>query len=99
MQVFDVPLADIIDSAVNARSVAAVPDADVALMRSIQSVGLLEPGLVTDTILPDRFVLVAGRRRVAACRALGMATIPAISVSPPEDGDGSEEKAEAFYRA
>jgi ParB family chromosome partitioning protein len=46
------------------------------LMHSIQRFGLIEPIVVTPT--DEGYLLVVGRRRLNACRRLGMSTIPAI---------------------
>ena len=46
------------------------------LMHSIQRFGLIEPIVVSPT--DDGYLLVVGRRRLEACRRLGVSTIPAI---------------------
>lgn len=50
-------------------------DGIVELAQSIDSLGLLQPVVVVEH--EDRYRLVAGNRRLAACRMLGWETIPA----------------------
>lgn len=55
-------------------------DADLSgLIRSIQTVGLLSPPILTPAAGCEkrRFVMVAGFRRIAACHRLGFSQIPA----------------------
>ena len=49
------------------------------LAASIEAIGLLHPIIVT----PDR-TLLAGRRRLEACRLLGWVEIPATVLEPPD---------------
>jgi len=60
------------------------PEAIDDLADSIREYGVLEPVLVTRN--GDRYVLVAGERRVIASRHAGMETIPAIE----REGDAEE---------
>ena len=53
------------------------------LMGSIQRYGVIEPVVVTPT--DSGYQLVVGRRRLEACRRLGMDTIPAIVRRVSED--------------
>ncbi len=48
------------------------------LARSIQEVGLLHPPLVRFLPASDQYEIIAGERRVMACRLLGYSHIPAI---------------------
>lgn len=49
------------------------------LTTSIREFGVIQPIIVTvDDAQPDRFTLVAGERRLLACRMAGLDTIPAI---------------------
>ena len=55
---------------------------DIAgLADSIDSIGLLHPIVVT----PD-WTLLAGRRRLEACRLLGWVEIPVTVLKPPDAG-------------
>jgi len=60
----------------NHRSAADDPEVE-ALASSIRKNGLQQPIGVADVAGTDRFVLVWGARRLAACRLLGMRMIPA----------------------
>ena len=64
------------------------PQADDDLLRSIRTLGLLQPievfGIDTDADHPRPFGLIAGHRRLRACRALGHTTIPAVLCAPPD---------------
>lgn len=55
---------------------AADPEAIDELARSIQEFGILEPVLVKRA--GERFVLVAGERRVTAAKRAGLDTVPAL---------------------
>ena len=59
-------------------------DALAELVQSINEVGLLQP-VVVRQIAPERYELVMGERRWRACRAAGMATIPAIVRATEDD--------------
>lgn len=48
------------------------------LAQSIGELDLLEPVVVTDSLLEGTYVLLAGQRRYYACRELGLASISAI---------------------
>lgn len=49
------------------------------LTASIREFGIIQPIIVTvDATQPDRFTLVAGERRLLACRMAGLETVPAI---------------------
>lgn len=54
------------------------PEALEALARSIRENGVLVPILVRPTSGGRKFELVAGQRRLAACRKLGLPTIPGL---------------------
>jgi small-conductance mechanosensitive channel len=58
------------------------------LAQSIASQGLLQPIVVARNPLSDRYHVVAGDLRCAACRQLGWRTIPAVVVERPEKGGG-----------
>jgi ParB family chromosome partitioning protein len=64
------------------------PEADDDLLRSIRDQGLLQPievfGIEPDADHPRPWGLIAGHRRLRACRALGHATIPAVICAPPD---------------
>lgn len=48
------------------------------LAASIREHGIIQPIIVTQGALPDRYTLVAGERRLLAARQAGLETIPAI---------------------
>jgi ParB family transcriptional regulator, chromosome partitioning protein len=49
------------------------------LATSIREFGVIQPIIVTiDPDQPDRFILVAGERRLLACRKAGLETVPAL---------------------
>jgi len=53
------------------------------LVRSVQRFGVIEPVVVTPT--DSGYKLVVGRRRLEACRRLGLQTIPAVVRRMSED--------------
>lgn len=62
----------------NVRRHAASAEEQAALEISIRELGVLQPILVRpDPDLPLRYLIIAGHRRVAAARAIGLAEIPA----------------------
>lgn len=77
-KLLDLPI-DLVDDGTNVRS-----KADAGLRKSIADVGVLQP----ITVAPaedDRFVCLYGHRRLAAARAAGLKTIPAIVEREPAD--------------
>lgn len=60
------------------------PDALTALADSIASAGLLQP-LIVRPVSDGRFQLVAGERRWRASQKAGLATVPVVIRSSPED--------------
>ena len=60
---------------------SALPD---RLVRSIRRIGLVHPPVVVRR--RNRWVLLSGWRRIQACRALGLASIPVSVLSEPDDG-------------
>ena len=63
-------------------------DAIEQLAASIAANGLLQPILVRPGAHPGRYELIAGERRLRACRALGMEAVPGI-VRPVERVDSA----------
>lgn len=83
----------------NVRRTPASAAADDGLQRSINALGLLTPILLRP-LGNDGYVVVAGRRRLAACRALGFAQIEAhIDRTLREDRDALAATAENMARA
>jgi ParB family transcriptional regulator, chromosome partitioning protein len=81
----DIPLAEIRESALPRDRTASDPAAMDELTLSIATHGLRQPIEVwqlSTPELPHRYGLIAGFRRLAAARALGMATIPAFLRKP-----------------
>jgi len=75
----DVSLGAIDISAQNTRKDLSAGEEDASLedlARSIQAHGLLQPPLLRPT-RDGRHEVIAGQRRILACRKLGLATIPA----------------------
>jgi len=50
----------------------------VELAASIQEVGIIQPLIVTQAIVPGQFTLIAGERRLQAARLAGLSAVPAI---------------------
>lgn len=67
------------------------------LVSSVRRDGVLQPILVERE--GDRFVVVAGHRRTAAARAVGLVEIPAVVVSGGEEIGWRGSFAENMYRA
>jgi len=69
----------------NPRQPRAVFDADelADLVHSIREIGVLQPVVVRPSG-PDAYELVMGERRWRACRAAGLATVPAIVRETPD---------------
>lgn len=85
----EIPIQDIIDpEADEAPTPEEMRDVE-ALARRIQSMGLLQPVVVNRTD-EGRYVLVAGRQRLLACRSLNWQHISAIvnRPKPPETKEG-----------
>jgi len=83
-----IPLDALTPDPANARTVGT----DIAdLTASIASVGLLQPILVRPREAngngAEGWAVVAGNRRVAACRALGMTEIQAVIYQPNDNGE------------
>jgi len=90
MEVRDIPLAEIRISEFNARKdlSAGTEDADIGeLADSIRERGLLSP--ITVRRANGGFELVAGQRRLLACRQLGMPSISAIVRDDLDDTDAT----------
>ncbi len=89
MQTVRVPLAAIAVSVLNTRKDLAAGGEDASLddlARSIAEQGLISPPVLRRQ--PDgRYEVVAGQRRVLACRALGLEAIPAIVRDDLSDDD------------
>ncbi|MDQ6875631.1 MAG: ParB/RepB/Spo0J family partition protein [Actinomycetota bacterium] len=54
------------------------------LVASVREIGVLQPIVVRETT-PGRYELVMGERRLRACRAAGLATVPAIIKDTPDE--------------
>lgn len=77
-KLLDLPI-DLVDDGTNVRS-----KVDADLRRSIEEVGILQP--ITVTPRPDdRYDVLYGHRRLAAARAAGLRTIPAVVQAEPAD--------------
>lgn len=61
------------------------PEALAELMRSIAQHGLLQPIVVRKKGDKGRYELIAGQRRLAACKFLGWVAVPAITREVPKD--------------
>lgn len=48
------------------------------LAQSIKEMGLLQPLVVTESNRPGRYLLIAGERRLRACKMIGLTHVPAI---------------------
>ena len=81
-ELIDVPVEQIDERRLPLRQRVAL-DRLADLMRSIQRYGLIEPVVVTP--FEAGYRLVVGRRRLEACRRLGMQSIPAIVRRMSED--------------
>ncbi len=66
------------------------------LMVSIAQVGLIQPLIVRQ--LPDGFELIAGERRLKACRLLGWKEVPCIVVQASEEKSAAMSLAENTQR-
>jgi ParB family transcriptional regulator, chromosome partitioning protein len=55
------------------------------LSASIREHGVIQPIVVSQTDQPNRYVLIAGERRLEATKLAGLATIPAIMRGPTSD--------------
>lgn len=55
------------------------------LAASIREHGVIQPIVVSQTDDPNRFILIAGERRLEAIKLAGLATIPAIVRGPTSD--------------
>src|SRR5664279_1174608 len=88
---------------VNPRRIKTPPESDAALLRSIQTLGLLQPVLVVRNGAEGHWNLLAGRRRLAAVAALGLTEITAEDVTdridPDEDTGLAIGAAENMVRA
>lgn len=69
-------------------AVEPATDVSAALVASVRAFGLLQPVLVTQAGPegPGKWVVVDGRRRVAAAAASNLARVPAIVAGPQEPG-------------
>jgi len=54
------------------------------LVASVREIGVLQPIVVRETT-PGRYELVMGERRLRACRAAGLPTVPAIIKDTPDE--------------
>ena len=91
MQIRDLPIADIQVSRFNTRKDLSAGNEDSSvrdLAESIRSRGLLNPVTVRSTG-EDKWELVAGQRRFAACKQLGWTSIPAIVRHDVEDDEAT----------
>jgi ParB family chromosome partitioning protein len=55
------------------------------LSASIREHGVIQPIVVSQTDQPNRYILIAGERRLEATKLAGLATIPAIMRGPTSD--------------
>ncbi len=70
------------------------------LAASIRSAGLLQPVIVRPALgSPDRFELIAGERRLRACKSLGWKSIPAIVTQATDQNAGVWALIENVHRA
>ena len=101
MEIIYIPLDLIDDSELNVRNDLSAGTEDASLddlAMSIQEVGLHQPILVRSA--GDRYQLVAGRRRVMACRSLGHAEIASSVLDVPDDDEAVIiSLTENFHRA
>lgn len=91
MDVREVPLGEITVSALNARKDLACGNEDSSiddLASSIREKGLLSP-ITVRSAAAGGYELIAGQRRLLACRKLGMERVPAIIRSELDDGDAT----------
>jgi ParB family transcriptional regulator, chromosome partitioning protein len=91
MEVSELPLGEIDVSAFNTRKdlSAGMEDSSIDdLAASIKEKGLLSPVMVR-VASGGRYELVAGQRRLLACRKLGMRTISALVRSQMDDADAT----------
>ena len=73
----------------NARKIAATEEQDLALRASLQTLGLLQPVLVEESVFEDgHWDLRAGHRRLAAAKALGWLSIEAVAIERTTEGSG-----------
>lgn len=91
MEVKEIPIDQIEVSAFNTRKdlTAGTEDSSIDdLAASINEKGLLNPVMVRTTSA-GRFELIAGQRRLLACRKLGMRTIPCMVRAQMDDADAT----------
>jgi len=89
MDVREIPLDQIIVSQLNTRKDLGAGTEDSSLddlAASIREKGLLNPIMVR-AASSGGYELIAGQRRLLACKKLGMASIPALVRSQMDDGD------------
>jgi ParB family chromosome partitioning protein len=79
------------------RRLAPTPEQDEALVASIRAIGVVQPVLVRPE--GEGFVIVAGRRRLQAARAIGLAEIPAEIREFHNGHAAAAEAAENMVRA
>lgn len=91
MDVRDLPVDQITLSRFNTRKDLAAGNEDSSiedLAASIREKGLLNPVMVRSA--PDgKYELIAGQRRLLACKKIGMQSIPALVRSELDDGDAT----------
>jgi small-conductance mechanosensitive channel len=75
---------DIDMSKIDEAATGADPHDIEMLAQSIASQGLLQPIVVARNPMSDRYHVVAGQMRCAACRQLGWRAIPAVVVDRPD---------------
>ena len=85
----EIPVADIDPNPKQPRSGFDQEGID-SLAVSIQAVGLLQP-IVVRAVGGDRYVLVAGERRLRACKQAGLATVPAVIRDETDDSTNLTE--------
>jgi ParB/RepB/Spo0J family partition protein len=90
---------DAIADTVNARAIAAGQDADEGLLVSMRSLGQLQPIVVKRDGDANGYALIAGRRRLAAARALGWTEINAHEVTADPTSSDAMSAAENMVRA
>lgn len=73
-------------------------DALAELVASVREIGVLQPVVVRETT-PGRYELVMGERRLRACRAAGLPTVPAIIRDTPDDALLRNALLENLHRA
>lgn len=94
-----IPLSEIQDSGENVRRIGAGAAADAGLRASIATLGVLVPVLLRPA-QDGGYIVLEGRRRIAAARTLNLTEIPAeISQANPDIPDDAISAATNMVRA